>query len=183
MKQSSLKPEAGTGFPGRFLKGGLTASSGPAFLCLFLLTALLLSCGSPDTAPGARDRAEPGGSDPVREVIRSWAAALNRRPLEVASSYTPDALLFQPETAPIAGAEAIEAHLAEWLAGLTSFTYHSDERTVDTRLAYERGRFVVALEGRDPLVGHVFHVLVPGSDGGWRIAREVWVPVPPAAVP
>ncbi|GAB4241486.1 MAG: hypothetical protein Kow00109_16910 [Acidobacteriota bacterium] len=117
----------------------------------------------------------------MREVIRNWAAALNRRPMEVAQSYTADALLLWPEAASIAGADAIQAHLAERLAGLNSFTYRSEERMIDARLAYERGRFVAAVEGREPLVGSILHVLVAQSDGSWRIFREVWVPEPVAA--
>ena len=121
-----------------------------------------------------------GAREDIEAAMVTFAAAFNGGDgAGVAALYTEDAALLPPGEARVDGRAAVEAYWQGAIdAGLTDIALTPVEVEEDGALAYELGAFSLAVPGENDtkatVTGKYIVVWKKGSDGTWRLHRDIW---------
>jgi ketosteroid isomerase-like protein len=147
---------------------------------LILIMTLVSACSTTGGSNGA-------AMESLLATDAAWSAAAARGDLdEVASYWTPDAVLHVPNAPALEGRAAIRAFLGETAQqpGF-SLSWHATGASVseDGSLGYTHGPYVLTLEGPYgdliSLQGTYLTVFERQGDGGWRCTYELQCPAGP----
>ncbi len=149
------------------------------------LVALILAL-SPNAYAASKERT--GGVREARAAIEAanakFSEALERGDAKaLAAMYTPDAIVFPPESEMVKGREAIEEF---WKATRASGVKSASLTTLDVGwsgdIAYETGKVALTVqpEGKEPTTVAAKYVVVwkRQADGSWKLHRDIWNSVP-----
>lgn len=119
-------------------------------------------------------------STAIMEQFERWIQFARAENAEaVANIYTEDAMLIPPQAPPVSGRSVIQELFAKQYANSeTSFTFQTHELKIAEDWAYRRGSYHLTFIIND---GEEFQreadfidIWQKGSDGKWRIARDIW---------
>lgn len=158
-----------------------------AALGAFLGAAAQLAAQQQEMASGALTKADIAA---IQKVPQDWVAhAKMGHANVVAQLYAADAIELPPNAPAIKGRTAIEARIAESVAGMQDMTITSVETDGMLDLAFDRGTYAVTVleEGmEEPLTinGKYIAILRRQSDGAWKLTRLIWnEDTPPPGMP
>ena len=150
-----------------------------------VLVALVIAIAS---TAYAGSKGEDQGAREVRAAIEAantkFSEAYARGDAKALSAmYTPDAIVFPPDTEMIRGNEAIGEF---WKATRDSGVKSAALTTVDVEssgdIAYEVGRVSLVIQpaGKEPTTAVAKYVVVwkRQTDGAWKLHRDIWNSVP-----
>lgn len=127
----------------------------------------------------------PDAASAVRRILeashRNYAAAMMKGDAaELASHFTGNGILLPENSSALRGREAIEGWFLSWLPStkVREFEVFIEEVTLVGETAYEVGRHRMVLQSgnRPPVTinGKFLMVYERGSDGTWRISRDMF---------
>jgi ketosteroid isomerase-like protein len=122
--------------------------------------------------------------DPVRKAVqeanrRFGAAVANKDYAGLAALYTEDAKVLPPDAAIVAGRVAIRDFWSAAIPslGLVSATLTTLDLETSADTAWETGEALLGLANGRATVKYVV-VWRKGSDGSWRLHRDIWNSLP-----
>jgi len=115
--------------------------------------------------------------DPYRKLIGQWESTFNAGNYEAtAALYTADAIRYPPGGDPLNGPDDIVADLQTYAGVKIELTLVGSKTSGD--LAVGWGRYVLSGKDADGNAvsesGPWMNVVVKGTDGSWKIYRDIW---------
>jgi uncharacterized protein (TIGR02246 family) len=129
-------------------------------------------------ASGAQTAAPPEQSEQVQQLANRWVEAYNKHDRKALGAlYTNDARLYAHGEPTVAGRTAIENYWAQDMKEsnpITVLTVTNAVTGLDMTLVH--GNYQVLNRTTGVSVGHgrFAHIWVRGSDGAWRLDRDLW---------